>query len=275
VTGGTTGVFAVGAEVETRNNTFQGQSFAGIQYQQQARGIVDWNQVSDCGVYGCIRLRFSHTLTVTRNTVSSPEYRNTMFGIISDTGVVTIEDNTVTGISPEPSEFNFAFDSSGIQIGLGYNQAGSVVRRNTITNAASGIVARNTQISGSDNVITHVLYGFNGLSNGVMSMNGNDVTDAYYGWANLDERSDLTCNWWGSIYGPNSYAGYPNFIPWATAAIANEAGGVCDGYPIIGRAKKQEAPAPSKLAPLTMKDLQIATRPAGVRSTRFPGIVLY
>jgi hypothetical protein len=43
---------------------------------------------------------------------------------------------------------------------------------------------------------------------------------------------DVTCNWWGTAAGPLAFAaGIPTsmYVPFATAPIANGAGGLCNG----------------------------------------------
>jgi YVTN family beta-propeller protein len=88
--------------------------------------------------------------------------------------------------------------------------------------------------SAQNNVISTVLTGF-GNSFAASPFTGNDITSYVNPFALGAPNGALTCNWWGDSGGPqNVPAGADPAVstPWATAPIANGAGGSCDGTPV-------------------------------------------
>ena len=283
VTGGSVGVFVPGGNAEVLRSTFDSSSFAGIQFQGRATGVIAWNSVTNCGYQGCIRARLANTVNVHHNTVSSPWARGVAFGIIADTGQVSIEDNTVTGIGtfgPLTTDSSYAFRRAGIQVGLGGGYTQGIVNRNTISNAATGLNARTGSITGADNVISNVKRGF--LTEGsspVINALDNDITGYVFPWNNA-VGSNLTCNWWGSTSGPSniasSTAGYPTYEPWATGPVANAGTGACDGYHVIlgaDRARSAAAPALEDAMAPTVVDAK--PKRVGERATKLRGKAIY
>jgi hypothetical protein len=227
--------FGTGATATITNNEFThvaGQSewdFSDIILANDSATVTSENNVlHSCGVM-CYKVLDGASMTVRNETVSTPTGHGTQWIVnaASDdptTGPNTLvfEDNAVTG--------------SGAEIGaVLFHPTAGTVNRNTFSGLTDGFELHNgSTLTGQDNVL-----GLSGVGlrifDGVADFRFNDLTGQATGIEGAgDGASDLTCNWWGDAAGPqNVDAGTPSSVyePWATAPIANGAGGACDGGP--------------------------------------------
>ena len=154
-------------------------------------------------------------------------------GALAD--AVVIEDNSVIGIGgthdPSIAE-TFPMHFAGININTGSVE----LSRNTVEGAFHAIVFNNVgTVTASDNTIDGVNVAWQAFGSvGSGSIHSNDITNFGVPFQGPGfTPGSLTCNWWGSVFGPDPGPG-PDpdiFTPWATAPIANSAGGLCDGTP--------------------------------------------
>ncbi len=154
-------------------------------------------------------------------------------GALAD--AVVIEDNSVIGIGgthdPSIAE-TFPMHFAGININTGSVE----LSRNTVQGAFHAIVFNNVgTVTASDNTIDGVNVAWQAFGSvGSGFIHSNDITNFGVPFQGPGfTPGSLTCNWWGSVFGPDPGPG-PDpdiFTPWATAPIANSAGGLCDGMP--------------------------------------------
>ncbi len=145
---------------------------------------------------------------------------------------LVVTDNTITGVGAGAN--GYATIHSGIQAEFGTMLT---AYRNTITNTANGISGFGGGIitDARDNVIDNVRTGIGVWNGSQVSARFNDITNASLLDIDIPDSdpalSDLTCNWWGDISGPDAVGGAPGtlFTPWATAAIAGTAAVGCSG----------------------------------------------
>lgn len=257
--GGTSGAYAVrGGHMDVFASDFSGHWFSGIQYQDRATGRADGNTLSDCGLVGCIRAPSAGPLEIVGNALSNDNAREVWYGI------VVLEHPVIPGILPDVliegnhvlgtggNDGDRAFDLDGIRVFRGE----ATIRDNTVSDAGHGVRVQeltatlsenairdaevgihvdgaDARVSGLDNVVEASAMGIQTLDVGSVAIHSSDFT----GYANNvadDLDADLTCNWWGSPYGPTSFtAPDPSvYTPWATEPVAGTFTTTCDGYPL-------------------------------------------
>lgn len=245
--GGDVGTFAHNAVMDVLNSTFDGQGFSGIQHQQFARGLVQYNTLNNCGQQGCIRSRFTTSMQILDNDMSATPSSRIRFGIIADTGAVVIQRNDVIGwaaqpdpetvMSSDPNQYPI-FDAA-IMIGLsGPNHTTGTVSHNRIRGAYRGIFVGSGTMTGSNMTMDSVGTAFEVGANSSLTVGESDISTYYAPFAQppvvlVPSTLVLICNYWGTTAG-NPYnvpddAGTNVFVPWASAPIANGGGGLCDG----------------------------------------------
>jgi hypothetical protein len=231
--GGPFGINAVVTEsFDAFWNTFTNQTGPAIRY-VRAGGRSEGNTVEGCGS-ACINATFGgndQVVEIIGNQLRPDAAIGTGSGIVVSRRAVdppltvVIEGNNIVGqgaIGSHPFE-------SGILI-LGDIQA--TLNRNTISNAVVGLDFQSSVSSGSDNVIDDVGTGVRVDGSGTVAINGSDLTNYSIALEAAAGGADLTCNWWGTIAGPQGVdAGVAAavYTPWAIAQVANGAGGACTG----------------------------------------------
>lgn len=188
------------------------------------------NVINACAVF-CYRAADDATLIVRNETISVPAGHGTLdvvhgehFDPALANNTIVFENNVVTGAGAGHAAFLMNTDAT--------------LTGNTFTGLAGGIeLHAAATITGRDNSIEMVpgLAAVEIFEDGFADLRFNDFTGQAVGIGSAgDGTSVLTCNWWGDAAGPqNVDPGVPStvYIPWATAPIANGAGGACDGGP--------------------------------------------
>ena len=241
--------------IEVLSNSFTGVvSVAGALIQSEANVLVDGNTFSGggCGSFsGCISLLNVANALVQNNTMTVGLPLQIGIRFTSSNGTIT--QNTITGVGgggPPSVEASYALSNGGIVItpatatdANGISSSTVTVTRNTVTNAVAGlrVVGGGISVTGSDNVFSNVHSALRldntsaSASSLVMSLS--DFTTyfrpiLFLGASPAPSTITATCNWWGNVLGPqNILAGTPlaTYSPWATALVANGAGGLCNG----------------------------------------------
>jgi hypothetical protein len=244
--------------IEVLNNSFTGVvSLAGAQIQSENNVRVEGNTFSGggCGGHGCIFLLGVLNGLVRNNTMTVNNTNPNISGIKFTTSNGTIAQNTIAGVSvggAPSAEGSYALPVGAIVIGpnsvglgdvSGLSASTVTVNQNSVTNAVAGVrvVGGGSTVTGSNNVITNVhsalrLDNTNATPSS-LSVTTSDVTNyfrpiLFLGASPAPNTITATCNWWGSVLGPqNILAGTlpASFTPWATAPVANGAGGLCNG----------------------------------------------
>jgi hypothetical protein len=249
-TGGQTGVFAPGAQdVQVLDSRFSQQTFANIQLQNQASGVIRGNSVEECGALGCIRLPGVTHVVVEDNTLRSSPRSGLQSAIFFLGTSARIERNVIegTGSVADPSNRNgYTFRHAGISVNGVPGGTTATLTSNTIRNAADGIRAVGAAgipaaVSGSDNIATLTHTAVASTSGGTFGMERNDFIDfiraihveaAPEGEVPVGDGA-LLCNWWGAVNGAAGrvHASVPAgaWMPAATEPIAGRPGVTCDG----------------------------------------------
>lgn len=235
-----------------------------IIYATDATGTFADNEIDGCGRGQCVTVINRADVDILRNDITAYADHGTRIVVVGSDGTVgqvpdfasrapdlTIEDNVITGVGGS-ADINpgdpgaYAIEIAGILI---ENAAVARASRNRIENAATGIQLFNGDLildgpdpgndggileSGSDNVITMVHRGIGVFGSSVANLNSSDVTDYVESIVegDNDEPSDLTCNWWGTVAGPqNAAVSNPlvDFTPWATSSMAGTSTTSCSG----------------------------------------------
>jgi hypothetical protein len=202
------------------------------------RGRIQGNDFRGCTA--CIDLRdigVANRTLIEHNTMSEPQpgaiaLRARAFAA-GDT--VMVRDNVVDGVflgGDDEAQTNYTF-ATGIEVG---GPAGTawLLERNTVRGAFIAVEHLGaTGMSATDFVIDWAFAGLRTASATSVDMHLSDVTHVVwaYNWATGGSFADgaLSCNWWGSPLGLETDEAA--HTPWATAPVANGAGGTCDGRP--------------------------------------------
>jgi hypothetical protein len=257
VSGGESGLFVVGVRFDLSQNIVGGQSLSNIQIQNEARGDIVGNTVSECGRMGCIRVRWAGEVRIADNQVRTtarhaelpaiPGFpQGVQFGIVADGTLVTVENNVVEGLGPitDPASVgSYPINDMGIVAWSNHLRPSVVVvRNNRVSGVAKGIYsfrAGNSpapqfpvSLSGSGNVVTRTQTAVGTSWGGRLRLQLNDLTDYHWAVRHLSvpegeepiAAGDLACNWWGSTAGPGVISGdtlaASAYTPWATSPIA-------------------------------------------------------
>lgn len=239
---GAIGVHSTTPGLVVRNSRFVGQSNAAIH--GPAR-LIEGNRVEGCGDWWCIWTSWAPGVPLdvvirgnTLDTRGPPRHAIQVWGGLDPYnlfgGSATVESNSITytdesGGPPDPARLEWG---AGILFGhLDRMDATG----NSVRNAHVGIVFQGhgtaATATGSDNLIHNVQQGVFVWDVAAARFNRNDITGYRETAATaINAAPDLPCNWWGSALGPTvAYVPPESFTPWATAPIANGAGGRCDG----------------------------------------------
>jgi len=193
---------------------------------------LDNNDIHSCAVF-CYNINGGSTIEIRNETVDVPAGHGTLTvlsahlfaGPTASMNHVTFEDNVVTG--------------SGVERGLSVFDTDLTINRNTFTQMDVGMevgtgVHHVTTVSGRDNAFsqtgtalsigdgTSVDLTFNDFTGQITDI-GTDI-----GFAGIG--TNLTCNWWGNIAGPQNVPGAlltSVFTPFATALIARTGASGC------------------------------------------------
>jgi hypothetical protein len=242
--------------IEVLSNSFTGVvSSAGVQIQSEANVRVEGNTFSGggCGANGCISLLNVLNGLVRNNTMTVSNTNPNISGIKFLTSNGTITQNLIVGVSAggSPSvESSYAFPvgaiviqpNSGVADPDGVSASTVTVNQNIVTNAVAGVrvVGGGSTVTGSNNVFTNVhsalrLDNTNAIPSS-MSVTTSDFTNyfrpiLFLGASPAPNTINATCNYWGPLGPQNILDGTPlaSYSPWATAPIANGAGGLCNG----------------------------------------------
>jgi len=247
------------SDIEVLSNSFVGPtSSAEILLQNEGFARVANNLFTSCGTTAaCVRLSNVATGIVANNTISIPSSTFTLAGIaINGPGSSTISNNVILGgglVGPATDTASYRFRSGGILVqaanavggafdATGVAAASANVSTNTVTNAATGIrvLGGGISVTGSNNNVSrvHSVVRMDNASTTPSSLAtttsdfSNFVTAIRFAWLLAAPGTiDVTCNWWGTAAGPLAFAaGIPTsmYVPFATAPIANGAGGLCN-----------------------------------------------
>ncbi len=219
----------------------------GIAVVRPVSAQVDSNVVDTC-LDACIDVIGGGRVAVIRgNQVSGDVTRRPHTGIHANwpvsSGTLAIERNSILGAGDpsdpqDPATYAIARGIEVISRSQGQTVPGApvAVSANLIRNAQTGISAfQGGSIVGSDNVAEVVFIGLNAGESGSLNIQRSDilyVVSAINGDGTV--RVHATCNWWGFAGGPQRWSSAvdpSSFTPWATAPIANGAGGACNGGP--------------------------------------------
>jgi len=242
--------------IEVLNNSFTGPAgTAQALIQSENSVLVDGNHFTNCGLQAnCLTLSAISNATVTNNTFVQSTGVSTRAGIsIIRSGGATITGNAFTGgaLSGTVTDtLSYRFRLGGIAVSA--EETGNVsnsataqvmVSQNSIDNAAAGIrvVGGGATVTATDNVVSRTLAGLR-LENSSGTPSSLAVTHSDFSsyftpilaaWP-LAQSNTLaaTCNSWGSANGPQNLAvGVSTawYLPFAPTAIANGAGGTCNG----------------------------------------------
>jgi len=236
VSGGLLGVFGAGAFARTDviDNVFSGpSSWGAVQYQSGASGRVNDNTISQRCPVNCIRIDGIDGEVIGNTIVvdpTGPASRGIFALMGAGNTLTTIRDNTISVLGvPGPAPFT----QGAIRV---LSSSGVVEVTRNIVNAGTelGLALFGTIIA-TDNVVSGAVTAISGsLSVPGSTIFNNDITGYTFPFAegSFLAPGTLTCNWWGSAAGPQGdpFGFDPSiFTPWATAPIANGAGGLCNG----------------------------------------------
>jgi hypothetical protein len=230
--GGLMAVFVPAGAADILGNTVTGpMGWGAFQHQGTGTGRIENNVATLCGPQGCINAIGGAGATVMGNIVSSEPGRGTSRGIrVSSAGALVTGnrvDGGFTGGDPTVAA-NYGYSAGGIQISGGTNQTVSV---NDVSGAVLGLEGNASIAAATDNVITTVMTVFSGTF-GTGPLTFNDVSNYVSPFTVTFGTGQLQCNWWGVATGPQNIPGgaaVTIYTPWATAPIARNAGGQCDG----------------------------------------------
>ncbi|HSH75059.1 MAG TPA: right-handed parallel beta-helix repeat-containing protein [Longimicrobiales bacterium] len=197
-----------------------------IVVQNGASPTIEYNTLHSCGVI-CYKILDGSMPTIRNETITIPAGHGTQQVLITAEDdpafgphTVTFENNMVTG--------------SGSELGLGfYTETNATVNGNTFAGFASGVeVHDNSTLTGRDNVFT-----LNGTAVSVFVGSADFRFNDFSGQSTDiggggEGSSDLTCNYWGNVAGPQSViGGIPDtvYTPWADAPVAGTLASGCSG----------------------------------------------
>ena len=167
---------------------------------------------------------------------------------------------TGVGTITDPADQSaYPINGAGIEIVNGT----AIVNRNEITKARRGITLSqgSTITAGADNTLDNLFVAVVSEVGSSVVLNFSDFTNYVESIADDAGTSDLTCNWWGNIAGPQNIPfAIPDgvYTPFATAPIANGAGGPCDGMAAPPPADVRVDPATADTDPNIVATLQEA-----------------
>ena len=197
------------------------------------------NTIHSCASFACYKIGDGTTITIRNETIGVPNGHGTQQVLNAGrnpewTGVgntIVFEDNVMTGSGvgnlADPATYP-------AQLGLGVYFGQVTANRNSFVQVGTGVdVGPEGTLIGRDNTFAQMVtaVGFVDAA-ATVDFRFNDFTGQItdIGFAGIG--TNLTCNWWGNIAGPqNIEPSIPVavYTPWATAPIANGAGGLCDG----------------------------------------------
>lgn len=252
ITGVALGVSAAGGTVNVSESAFAG---TGRGVLMSTQGRVNNNTFSSCSI-GCVGVMGTGGVAVSGNTIVIPAGPKVGSAIQVHVGGLQpgpqlptlIENNEITGVaSTTPGDMNSWVLERGVGVFTGAgSDAGSItVAGNRISRVKSAIAVysiNGTVIDAHDNVIDGVFTALNGDGNplnpapinAVINFRRNDATNtirAFGPWAGL-VALDATCNWWGSMAGPQNMLWFEPlntsvYAPWAAEPIAGRSDVSC------------------------------------------------
>ena len=192
---------------------------------------LDNNDIHSCAVF-CYNIGLGSTIEIRNDTVDVPAGHGTStvltVHVFDDPTApmnnLIFEDNVVTG--------------SGGELGLSVFDTDLTINRNTFTQMDVGMevgtgLTHVTTVSGRDNAFSQTGTALSIGEGTSVDLSFNDFTGQVtdIGFAGIG--TNLTCNWWGNIAGPQNAVGIPVevYTPWATALVAGTSATTCTGGP--------------------------------------------
>jgi hypothetical protein len=250
-TGGDNGITST-AESRIAGNVFRRQSNAAVALGPPGAGIVEDNDIAECGVEWCVSAFKANTVRLLRNHIRVDMARPTSRAVVVAATHGEIRGNTFEGIGgsrllADPA--TFPITSAAIAVETSMRDAipsSPIIADNTISGAYAAFsfaaqadvfpssLSADVTNNGASSIGTAFI-GQGVLGAVSLKMNRNDFS-TYGAAADPDKRGvsfnvvDLRCNWWGQSSGPAGF--YPAqwasaITPWATQPIAGRPSVAC------------------------------------------------
>ena len=298
VSGGYIAILTQGASlsstIEILSNSFgPGASGGGVILVNEGTIRVEDNTFTGgaCG-FVCIGLTSITSGLVKQNTMTIPAGPSRDFGVavtlLSNGQSVSVLGNSIIGTGgggPPSSPLSYAVPGGGVLVGSVANgvHSGTVdVSGNTISNAGAGIFIRGggATATGSNNVVSNVLAGLRientSTTPSSLTIGASDFTSYFtpVQFSSPAAASTLvaTCNWWGNPAGPQNLEPFTPatmYVPWATAPVANGAGGPCNGVASMPSISVNSIVVSGSSLPVSLSnvsgaiDVQLSVQPHG------------
>ncbi|MCZ6856837.1 MAG: right-handed parallel beta-helix repeat-containing protein [Gemmatimonadetes bacterium] len=235
--GARSGVLGQGApNVQVPYNLFTGVS-TGISLNDGTIGLIQGNIFSNCAfpAAACVILQEGGAVSVIGNTMTIDISNPIGGGILANGGVHVIDGNIITGVgqgAAAAGPLRFPMQGAGIDVGGG--TLVTSLSNNTIMNAFEGLrfAGPKITVTGTDNVVKDVEVGIQAFGSGHnVTISSSDFTNYVRAMDIFAVTPILTCNWWGTVLGPQNIAALDAgiFTPWALVPVAGTTTTTCTG----------------------------------------------